>query len=158
MTLVAGFLPVSTFAWCRPFYLCSEAVRSMNVCDACAVELAAYLQSGRGADVRRWRVSLPALQSVDVSDTRTWNKEQLASTLPDLHVQEHTHTHTLTSRGHRTHTCSHQHVPCRRFQSFLLPISVVQDHTDPAQRRSLSRWQTDLLPWLETCRSRNVHR
>jgi len=35
-------------------------------------------------------------------------------------------------------TGTNSHVPCMIFQSSLLPRSVVQGHTDPAQRKSLS--------------------
>lgn len=48
-------------------------------------------------------------------------------------------------------------LPCMIFQNSLLPISVVQDHTDPSQRRSLSLQQTDPLPWLETYRFKDTH-
>lgn len=45
-----------------------------------------YLQGGGGADMCRRGVPLPALQPVDVANTRTGDKEKLAATLPDLQV------------------------------------------------------------------------
>lgn len=47
-----------------------------------------YLQSGWRSNMCRWRVALPSLKSVDMADTRTGYKEQLATTLPDLHKKE----------------------------------------------------------------------
>lgn len=46
-----------------------------------------YLQSGGRSNMCRWRVALPSLKSVDMADTRTRYKEQLAATLPDLHKE-----------------------------------------------------------------------
>lgn len=45
-----------------------------------------YLQSGWWSNVCRWRVALPSLKSVDMANTRTRYKEQLSTTLPDLHA------------------------------------------------------------------------
>lgn len=53
----------------------------------------------------RWRVALPSLKSVDVTDARARYKEQLATALPDLH--KHTEIANTTPQpfnlwGHST--------------------------------------------------------
>lgn len=62
--------------------------------------------------------------------------------------------------GHSASLCTNRTtpcLPCMIFQNSLLPISAALGHTDPAQRRSLSLWQRDHPPWLETYRYKDRH-
>lgn len=46
-----------------------------------------YLQRRRRPNVHGGWISLPALETVDMSNTRTGDKQQFSSTLPDLQGQ-----------------------------------------------------------------------